>query len=176
MRNISPVVSTLDGLLRQSLEAILREELLEDEIRIRFTEAFEHIRRFYRVNTGVVCQSVVEPGAVAIDIGRHRRLRCSRLLVQCAQSDASASRVLTLTCVPDRADRVALDIVHADLNDETSQIFQWTASGGWCSAEGFNLNGDVHSGTIEAAVHESALFNAQSMALEPLRVGEGVVR
>lgn len=176
MRNIAPVVSTLDSLLRQSLTALVRENSLDDEIRIRFNEAFEHIRRFYRVNTGIDCQSVVEPGAIVIDVGRHRRLRCSRLLVQCAQPDASASRALTFAYVPDGPDRIVLDIVHADLNYHTSQFFQWTALDGWCSTDGQSLSEDAHASAIRAALYESDLFNAQSTALEQMHIGEEISR
>ncbi|HEX7934832.1 MAG TPA: hypothetical protein VF573_17400 [Paraburkholderia sp.] len=178
MRNIAPVVSTLDILLRQSLNALVRENALDldDDIRKRFNDVFEHIRRFYPVKDGVVCQSVVEPGAVVIDMGRHRPLRCPRLLVQCRLSDAPASRALTFAYVPNQSDRVVLDIVHADLNYQTSQFFQWTDSDGWCSADGRSLNADAHDSAIRGALYESDLFNAQSMALEPLHVDDGAVR
>jgi hypothetical protein len=176
MKNISPVASTLDSLLRQSLAALSHDDRLDDEIRIRFDAAFDRIRRFYRSADGIVCQSVIEPGSVIFGLDRRRPLRCSRLLVQCMQSDSSLSRTLTFAYVPDRADRIALDIVHADANYRTSQFFQWTTTEGWCSAGGGDLDSEAHADAVRRALYDSDLFSPNSMTLVPLSAEQGARR
>lgn len=168
MKNIPPVASTLDSLLRQSLAALAHEDRLNDEIRVRFDTAFNRIRRFYRATDVIVCQSVVEPGAVIVGVDRRRPLRCSRLLVQCFHPDTPTACALTLAYVPDRADRIALDIVQADANYRTSQFFQWTAAEGWCSDEGRDIDAESHAAAVRRALYESDLFTPRSMGLVPL--------
>lgn len=168
MKNIPPVVSTLDSLLQQSLAAIAHDERLDDDVRIRFGAAFDRIRRFYRATNGIVCQSIVEPGSVIVGTERRRPLRCARLLVQCMRPDAPASCALTFAYVPDRVDRIALDIVHADANYRTSQFFEWTAGDGWCSADGTELDGERHADAVRRALYESDFFMPASMELVPL--------
>lgn len=169
MKNISPVASTLDNLLRQSLAALSRNDrLLDDDIRTRFHEAFDRIKRFYRATKDVISQSVVEPGAVIVVTDRRRPIRCPRLLVQCMRPDAPVSLALTFAYVPDGADLIALDIVHADVNYRTSQFFQWTMTEGWCSADGMQIDGESHAAVVRRALYESDLFTPGSMELVPL--------
>ncbi|MBS0513893.1 MAG: hypothetical protein JSS16_00250 [Proteobacteria bacterium] len=176
MKNISPVASTLDSLLRQSLAALANEDRLDDDIRARFHEAFDRIKRFYRATKDVVSQTVVESGVVIVATDRRRPVRCPRLLVQCMRPDTPASLALTFAYVPDGADRIALDIVHADANYRTSQFFQWTMTDGWCSEDGAEIDGESHAAAVRRALCESDLFTPSSMTLEPLHVEQGASR
>lgn len=168
MRNIFPVMSPLDSLLRQSLAVLARGSSIDDKIRARFDAGFDRIRRFYRAADGIVCQSIVEPGSVVVGVERARPLRCSRLLVQCRLQDAPLSCALTLAYVPDGTDRIALDIVHADANYRTSQFFQWTTTEGWCSGDGREIEAESHAAAISRALYESDLFTPGSMELVPM--------
>ncbi len=170
MKNISPVASTLDSLLRQSLAVLAHEDRLDDDIRIRFDAAFDRIRRFYRSTEDIACQSVVDPGSIIVCVDRRRPLRCSRLLVQCVRPDTAVSLALTFAYVPDRADRIALDIVHADANYRTSQFFEWTIAKGWCTGDGTEMNAEGHAATVRRALYESDLFTPGAMELVPLAV------
>ncbi|WP_395641458.1 hypothetical protein [Rudaea sp.] len=172
MKNIPPVVSTLDNLLHQTLPALARGTVREDEIRVRFDTAFDHIVRFYRAAETIACQCVVEPDGAVVEID-HRHIRCPRLLGQCLQTDSPVSRALTFAYVPDRADRIALDILHANANYRASQFFEWTARNGWCSAGGKELDGESHAATIRCAFYESDLFTPTSMELVPFAASAG---
>lgn len=176
MKNTSPVASTLDNLLRQSLAARAHEDRIDDDIRARFHEAFDRIKRFYRATKDVVSQSVVEPGVVIVATDRRRPIRCPRLLVQCMRPDSPVSLALTLAYVPDGADRIALDIVHADANYRTSQFFEWTFARGWCNEDGTELDAEGHAGAVKRALYESDLFTPASMELVPLAADVGAFR
>jgi hypothetical protein len=167
MRNTSPVVSTLDSLLRQSLATLARGTSLDDDVRIRFNAVFDRIAGFYRAINDILCQCVVEQDGATIDVDR-RPVRCPRLLVQCRQLDASVSRTLTFVYVPDRADRIALDILHANANYRTSQFFEWTFADGWCSDGRMELDAESHAAAVRRALFESDLFTPGSMELVPL--------
>lgn len=145
-------------------------------MRARFHEAFDRIRRFYRATKDVVSQSVVEPGAVIVATDRRSAIRCPRLMVQCMRPDSKWSLSLTLAYVPDGADRIALDIVHADTSYRTSQFFQWTTAEGWCSDHGKYLDAENHAATLRRALHESDLFTPASMELVPLTAVAGALR
>jgi hypothetical protein len=176
MKNIFPVASTLNSLLRQSLAALAHEDRIDDGIRIRFDAAFDRIRRFYRSTDDIACQSVVEPGSVIVGVDRRRALRCSRLLVQCVRPNTPVSLALMFAYVPDRADRIALDIVHADANFRTSQVLQWTAAQGWCIGDGSEMNAENHTAAVRRALYESDLFTPAAMELVPLAAEVGVPR
>jgi hypothetical protein len=172
MKNIAPVVSTLDNLLRQSLSALACSQTLDSEIRVRFDAAFERIARFYRATDEIVCQRIIKPGGTTIEIDRHP-LRCPRLLVQCTQPDASAARALPFVYVPDQADRIALDILHGDARYRSSQFFQWIPSKGWCNADGSALSEEIHTVAVSKALFEPDLFNVTTMTLVPLSANSG---
>jgi hypothetical protein len=163
-------MSTLDGLIRQSL-ATLSSNDLHDDIRNRFDAVFDRIKRFYHAISGIACQSVVESGAVIIET-HHRELCYPRLLVQCMQSGAPARRALTLAYVPDRVDRIELEISYMDSHCRTSQFFQWMETDGWCCNGEQMLDAVVHADVIRRALYESNFFKKESMELEPL-IGTG---
>ncbi len=165
MRNIAPVVSTLDNLLRQSLAAVACGAR-EDETLARLNAIFDRIVRFYRTTKDILCQSVIDPASTTVEFDG-TTLRCPRLLVQCAPLDAALWRVLTLVYTPIRSDLVALDIVHGNKSMRTSQLVQWTAKCGWCSA-GIDLDREGHATLLRNALYESGLFASATMTLEPM--------
>ena len=154
--------------MRQSLAALAHQDRLDDDIRARFHEAFDRIKRFYRATKDVIFQSVVEPGAVIVATARHHPIRCPRLLVQCMRPDTPVSLALTFAYVPDGADCIALDIVHPDANYRTSQFFEWTSAEGWCSDGRMELDAESHAAAVRRALFESDLFTPGSMELVPL--------
>jgi hypothetical protein len=166
MRNIAPVVSTLDYLLRQSLAAVACNAPREDETLARLNAIFDRIAQCYRTTNDVVCQCVIDPGSAAVELDG-RTLHCPRLLVQCAQPDATALRAVTFVYVPIRSDLIALDIVHGSKAMRTSQFIQWTRGGGWCTA-GMDLDREGHAKLLRIALYESDLFASTTMSLEPL--------
>jgi hypothetical protein len=166
MRNIAPVVSTLDTLLRQSLAAVPFNATREDETLARLNAIFDRIVRFYRTTNDILCQSVIDPGSTTVEFDG-TTLRCPRLLVQCAPLDAALLRALTLVYTPIRSDVVALDIVHGNKAMRTSQFIQWTTKYGWCSA-GTDLDRECHATLLRNALYESGLFASTTMTLEAL--------
>jgi hypothetical protein len=148
MRNIAPVVSTLDNFLRQSLDAAACSAKKEDETLARLNAIFDRIARFYCTTIDVICQCVIEPSSTAVEL------------------DGG-----TLRCPPISSDVIILDIVHGSEAMRSSQFIQWTRGGGWCTA-GIDLDREGHATLLRNALYESDLFASTTMTLEPLACRE----
>jgi hypothetical protein len=169
MKHASPVVSTLDSVLRQSLAAVMRTRTMNQDVLSHVLAVLIRISRFYRTTVDVVSQSVIEPGAATIDVDGHP-LRCPRLLVQCARRDTVVSCPLTLIYTPTHQDRIALTIAYDACICATRQAIQWINSKEeWCiSDQGTGLDGEAHASFVRNALSQSGLFSACAMSLEPL--------
>ncbi len=169
MKNTSPVVSTLDSVLRQSLAAVMRTRTLDSDVLSHVLAALTRIARFYRTTVDVVSQSVIEPAAATIDVDGHP-LRCPRLLVQCTRRDTILPCPLTFIYTPTHANRIALNIAYDTCVCEAPHSIQCLISkGDWCiSDDGTELNGESHASFVRHALGQTKLFSSHAMSLEPL--------
>jgi hypothetical protein len=169
VKNPSPVTSTLDSVLQQSLAAVMRTRSLDNDVLSHVLAALTRIARFYRTTVDVVSQTVIEPAAVAIDVDGHA-LRCPRLLVQCTRRDTVVPCPLTFIYTPTHQDRIALTIAYDACLCEAPHTIQWIGSkNDWCIAgHESELDGRAHASFVRNALCQGGLFSSQAMSLEPL--------
>lgn len=160
--------SPLDGLLRQSLDAIARTEAAKVEATASLVAVLSRIASNFRLIGSVVVHSVIEPACTELRING-QPVRAPRLLVQCTCGDASFTSPLTFVYTPTRTDCIALQIAFGNVTHRAPDQITWSAAHGWhIPAHGCDIGSETHAKFLRAALHSIGLFAAQTLSLEPM--------
>ena len=160
--------SSLDSLLRQSLEAIARTEAAKAEVTASLAAVLSRIAGNFRLIDSVVVHSVIEPACAELRLNG-QPVRAPRLLVQCAWRNAAFTCPLTFAYTPMRTDCIGLQITYGNVTHRAVDNIMWSAPHGWhIPGHGYDLGSETHAKFLRTALLAVGLFTAQTLSLEPM--------
>lgn len=160
--------SSLDNLLRQSLEAIARTEAAKAEATANLVAVLSRIASNFRLIDSVVVHSVIEPACAELRLNG-QAVRAPRLLVQCTWPDLAYTSPLTFAYTPTRADCIGLQITYGNVTHRAVGSIIWSAPHGWhIPGHGCDIDRETHAKFLRTALLALGLFTASTLSLEPM--------
>lgn len=160
--------SSLDNLLRQSLDAIARTEVAKTEATANLVAVLSRLACNFRLLGSIVVHTVIEPACAELRVNG-QPVRGPRLLVQCTWRDAAFASPLTFLYTPTRTDCIALQITYGNVTHRATDRIVWSAPYGWhIPSHGLDVGSETHAKFLRAALHTVGLFTAQTLSLEPM--------